>query len=440
MVKNCCAVGCHNVYKKGSGIHFYRFPTEPDRRAKWVSAIHREGWVPTKYSWLCSEHFVTGKKSNNPLAPNFIPTIFKHISSPQKRRLNAMAVSFDRRQTMKRKREESSEPSHDRHEEGLLGSPEGHKEQPSTSEIQQLQSYYEEASKCKEKWELEQRCKELEKKCEDVCQQKQVLQIVYDNFKSTVSITGETLANDNKKVRYYTGLPSHACLKAIYDFVSIGLPNSFSNGKKAPFEQFLIALVKLRLSLGDQDLSYRFGISQATVSNYFGAWIDVMYTRLSSLISWPERSELMKTMPSEFRKHFRKCVVIIDCFEIFIERPTSLTARAQTWSNYKHHNTVKFLIGITPQGSVAFISQGWGGRTSDVHLTENSGLLQKLLPGDIVLVDRGFTIQEAAGLYCAEVKLPPFTRGKRQLSKIEVDAARRLSRVRIHVERIIGLI
>ena len=319
MVKNCCTVGCHNVYKKGSGIHFYRFPTEPDRRAKWVSAIHREGWVPTEYSWLCSEHFVTGKKSNNPLAPNFIPTIFKHISSLQKRRLNAVAVIFNRRQTMKRKREESSEPSYDRHEEGLLGSPEGHKEQPSTSEIQQLQPYYEEAPKCKEKWELEQRCKELEKKCEDLYQQKQVLQIVHDNFKSTVSITRETLANDNKKVRYYTGLPSYACLKAIYDFVSIRLPIPFPMEKElktAPFEQFLIALVKLCVSLGDQDLSYRFGISQATVSNYFGAWIDVMYTRPSSLISWPERSELMKTMPSEFRKHFRKYVVIIDCFKI----------------------------------------------------------------------------------------------------------------------------
>ena len=120
----------------------------------------------------------------------------------------------------------------------------------------------------------------------------------------------------------------------------------------------------------------------------------------------------MKTMPMEFRKHFRKCIVIVDCFDIFIERPTSQVARAQTWSNYKHHNTVKFLIGITPQGSVAFISQGWGGRTSDVHLTENCGLLQKLLPGDLVLADRGFTIEEAAGLYCAEIKVPPFTRGK----------------------------
>ena len=38
------------------------------------------------------------------------------------------------------------------------------------------------------------------------------------------------------------------------------------------------------------------------------------------------------------------------------------------------------------------------------------------------------------------MKLPPFTRSKRQLSRVEVDAARRLSRVRIHVERVIGLI
>ena len=35
-----------------------------------------------------------------------------------------------------------------------------------------------------------------------------------------------------------------------------------------------------------------------------------------------------------------------------MERPKGLMAKAQTWSNYKHHNTVKFLIGISPQGSI----------------------------------------------------------------------------------------
>ena len=75
-----------------------------------------------------------------------------------------------------------------------------------------------------------------------------------------------------------------------------------------------------------------------------------------------------------------------------------------------------------------------------MHLTENCGLLENLLPGDLVLADRGFNIHDSAGLYCAEVKLPTFTRGKKQLSKADVDFSRQLSRVRIHVERIIGLV
>ena len=115
-------------------------------------------------------------------------------------------------------------------------------------------------------------------------------------------------------------------------------------------------------------------------------------------------------------------------------------ARAQTWSNYKHHNTVKFFIGIAPQGSITFISKGWGGRVSDQYLTEKCGILDHLLPGDLILADRGFNVHEVAGLYCAEVKLPLFTKGKKQLTTHEVDNARQLSRVRIHVERVIGLL
>ena len=64
-----------------------------------------------------------------------------------------------------------------------------------------------------------------------------------------------------------------------------------------------------------------------------------MYVRLQCLVKWPRREELRKTLPMDFRAEFQKCAVIIDCFEIFTERPNSV-ARTKTRSNYKHHNTI----------------------------------------------------------------------------------------------------
>jgi hypothetical protein len=60
----------------------------------------------------------------------------------------------------------------------------------------------------------------------------------------------------------------------------------------------------------------------------------------------------------ELRRYFgNNSVVIIDCFEVFIEEPTGLKAQAQTWWSYmyKYHHTIKYLIGITPQCSVSYI-------------------------------------------------------------------------------------
>ncbi len=136
----------------------------------------------------------------------------------------------------------------------------------------------------------------------------------------------------------------------------------------------------------------------------------------------------------------KKTTIIIDCFEVFIERPSNLLARSQTFSSYKHHNTVKVLIGITPQGSICFVSKAWGGRTSDKYLTERCGLLDNLKPGDLVMADRGFTIGESVGLYQAKLVIPAFTRGKDQLNPIDVEKTRGIANVRIHVERVIGLL
>ena len=43
--------------------------------------------------------------------------------------------------------------------------------------------------------------------------------------------------------------------------------------------------------------------------------------------------------PGVLKINLKDCVCIIDSSKIFIERPGKITARAQTWSNYKHNNT-----------------------------------------------------------------------------------------------------
>ena len=58
----------------------------------------------------------------------------------------------------------------------------------------------------------------------------------------------------------------------------------------------MVVLMKLHLNPGDQDIAFRFGVNQSTVSRCFSKWIDVMYKRLKPLIKWPERNELMKTI------------------------------------------------------------------------------------------------------------------------------------------------
>ena len=110
--------------------------------------------------------------------------------------------------------------------------------------------------------------------------------------------------------------------------------------------------------------------------------------KLRALIKWPNREDLFKTTPMSFRQHFKTTVaVIVDCFEIFCNQPKNFLATAETFSSYKHHNTVKYLIGITPQGVISFVSKAWGGRVSDKYVTDNYGMLQYLLPGVVVLTE-----------------------------------------------------
>lgn len=109
-----------------------------------------------------------------------------------------------------------------------------------------------------------------------------------------------------------------------------------------------------------------------------------MHAKLSFLIHWPDRETIHVTLPGVFRSKFPRLTCIIDCFETFIERPNNLKGRAQVYSNYKKHPTVKVLIGCSPLGSITFLSKAWGGRVTDNEIVRKSGFIDRKYhhPGD----------------------------------------------------------
>ena len=95
---------------------------------------------------------------------------------------------------------------------------------------------------------------------------------------------------------------------------------------------------------------------------------------------------------------------------------------------------MKFLIGITPTGVICFLSKCWGGRVSDQEQTRNSSFLKLIEPGDVILADQGFLIEEDVAIQRGHLVIPAFTKGKHRLSKREVELSRQMACIRIHVE------
>lgn len=77
---------------------------------------------------------------------------------------------------------------------------------------------------------------------------------------------------------------------------------------------------------------------------------------------------------------------------------------------------------------------------SDKCITENSTFLNNLQPNDVILADRGFLIKEFVEIFQAKVITPAFTRGKDQMHPIDLEETRSIAHVRIHIERVIGVL
>ena len=105
--------------------------------------------------------------------------------------------------------------------------------------------------------------------------------------------------------------------------------------------------------------------------------------------------------------------MILDCTAIRCEAPSSLTLQSETFSHYKNTNTFKGLIGIAPCGVITLISKMYTGSIADREITQQSGILCLLQPGDACMADKGFVIDKMLSEVGATLIMPPFKRGAR---------------------------
>lgn len=74
---------------------------------------------------------------------------------------------------------------------------------------------------------------------------------------------------------------------------------------------------------------------------------------------------------------------------------------------------MKSLIGITPSGATASVSELFPGSTSDKEITVKSGLLNLLQAGDEIMTDKGFLIQDELACVAATLTIPAFLKGRK---------------------------
>ena len=164
----------------------------------------------------------------------------------------------------------------------------------------------------------------------------------------------DKIKDDNAAVLFYTGFPSYDALISFYNYVKPKLskmqywkgenlvkesqPYQLDDNKRKPgparkltfLDEFLLVLMRLKAGVFVQDLADRFGISTSLVSRICITWINLLYHELKDLFPFPTQELVRKNMPKEFAQ-YATTRVILDCTELFIQRPSAMLAQSETW-------------------------------------------------------------------------------------------------------------
>ena len=412
----CCVPNC-----KERGGHLFPF-SDSTLVKEWLVSIRRspKNFTPTKYSRVCREHFTENDYKSSttygtvPLQRKLKPCAVPSVFPWSKAKLDSDLLREER--VHKRMNVKEQEP-----------------------DIEHVVSYLEvDDRNILQSVEPHSTLTTVSTQTPQISKAQVSTQTLPMKFFSL-----EHFLNDNEGLHFYCGLENIDTFRLVLSFLGPAQQGLNYYGGQTPNmpheDQFFLTLIRLRRYKPMFELGRLFRVSEQLASSIFVTWVNFMFHMFKEVNWWPIRDLVSFYMPEDFRAKFASTRVILDGTESPIQKPADPLAQQGTFSTYKNRNTVKVVAGTSPGGLFSYLSPAYGGSTSDRQIIERSNILHMCDPGDSVMVDKGFSIEDLAQPQGVAVNIPAFFRKQNKIHGNTVIRDRKIASKRVHVEREIGL-
>ena len=432
-----CPQGCRGQGAACRSVTFHRLPARKELQKRWLAAIPRVNTPITKNSYVCGQHFQGGQRRGI----DDVPCVFEGKKAVRARQSFSSTGRIER-----------FNPCPPSSTSSNGSSTLDEKEADAAQQVPPCPEIASNVVKALDDMTLREQVKLLQEQLDQAKRETEEYKEALKKAEAQINAFGFSYASkDDKVFKFYTGLhiqdfnslldiigdsAERMDYSGVADSSHEGRDNRGGTRKLSQKDELFLTLCKLRHDFPESDLAARFQVSQPTISRIFRTWVLCLSFSFQEIDIWPSKEHLSKFMPDAFKVAYPSTRVIIDATEFPIEKPSNPDVQATTWSSYKNRNTLKVLVGCSPNGALTYLSDVYGGRITDKELTRRSGLMVKLDRGDSIMADRGFEVDHLLpeGVQC---NIPPFLDGRPQLEPHQVISTRQIATLRIHVERAI---
>ncbi len=202
--------------------------------------------------------------------------------------------------------------------------------------------------------------------------------------------------------------------------------------------QVVLTLVWIHVYLTTETLGILFGMSKSAVSRDTRRVVSVLRQVGQDSVWWqePPAKNEGKTLPQALAEN-PDLLAILDVMEVTVQRPHGSEPQNAHYSGKKKAHTRKVGIVVNEQGRIRGVTNSRPGRTHDLTVFRQSGILASVPEDTCMLGDKAF--QGLQNDFPQHSVATPFKPGKKTpLTEAERWANRDLSRQRIMVENSIA--